>query len=302
MTSDARGLRQHPAVQDGPAEVDHVEAVAVVHAAGHVGDGDDLRPPGHGLQRGPRADVAEALDGDAAALDAPALGLQVGVEHLDAAPPGGLLAARRAAEGHRLAGDDGRRVALHPAVGVHHPGHGLGVGADVGGGDVPVGAEDVVDDADEAPGQALQLRRRQRRGVDLDAALGPAEREVDQGRLPRHQRRQRPDLVEVGVGVVADAALVGPPGAVVLHPVAPGHDQLAVVQGQGDLGLDLAVAAAQDRVRACRRARGGGPPRRSRSGRPRGRSGGHFPLVVPSVGGVTLAQRYVPGRWPISAC
>ena len=54
------------------------------------------------------------------------------------------------------------------------------------------------------------------------------------------------DLLEVGFGVVADAALVGPAGAVVLHPVAPGHDQVPVVQGQRHLGLHLPVAAAED--------------------------------------------------------
>ncbi len=65
--------------------------------------------------------------------------------------------------------------------------------------------------------------------VDLDAALGPAEGDVDQRGLPRHQRRQGADLVEVDRGVVADAALVRTPGAVVLDPESLEHQQRAVV-------------------------------------------------------------------------
>ena len=54
----------------------------------------------------------------------------------------------------------------------------------------------------------------------VDAALRAAVGDVDDRRLPGHQHRQRAHLVEVDVGVVAQAALVGAAGAVVLHAVA----------------------------------------------------------------------------------
>ena len=46
------------------------------------------------------------------------------------------------------------------------------------------------------------------------------------------------------VGVVADAALVRAAGAVVLHPVALGDDEVAVVEADRDLHRDLAVGGA----------------------------------------------------------
>ena len=57
------------------------------------------------------------------------------------------FASERAAELDRLARDDGGRVAVALAVGVHHPGHRLRVRVQVGGRDVAVDAEDVGDRA-----------------------------------------------------------------------------------------------------------------------------------------------------------
>ena len=57
-------------------------------------------------------------------------------------------------------------------------------------------------------------------GSQVDAALGAAERDVDQGALPGHPHRQRPDFVEVGRRVVAQAALGRAARDVVLDAVA----------------------------------------------------------------------------------
>ena len=51
----------------------------------------------------------------------------------------------------------------------------------------------------------------------------------DDRRLPGHQRRQAADLVQVDLGVVAQAALHRPAGSVVLHAIADQRPQLAVV-------------------------------------------------------------------------
>ena len=135
-----------------------VEALGPVVAAAHVADGDDLAL-GLAEELGRvRADVAEALDRDAASpcglRPQPAERLER--EDADAAA-GRLLAAGDAVQLDRLAGDHAGVEAVVLAVLVHDPGHHLGVGAHVGGGDVDVGADEVVDLVDELAGEPLQL-------------------------------------------------------------------------------------------------------------------------------------------------
>ena len=83
--------------------------------------------------------------------------------------------------------------------------------------------------------------------VDVHAALGAAVGDVHDRRLPGHQLGQRAHLVEVDLGVEADAALVGPARAVVLDAVAGEDVDLAVAEPDRDLNLDLAVGGAQHR-------------------------------------------------------
>ena len=125
--------------------------------------------------------------------------------------------------------------------GVHDPGHDLGVGVHVGRGDVAVDAEHVPDGVGEAAGHGLNLAVAHGADVDGDAALGPTEGDVDERRLPRHERRQGPDLVEVGLRVVPDPALVGTAGAVVLDAIAREDAQLARVHAHRHLDADLPV-------------------------------------------------------------
>ncbi len=131
------------------------------------------------------------------------------------------------------------------ADGVHDPGHDLAGGVDVGRGHVLPGADYGADLAGVAPGEVLQLVEGELFGVDDDAALAPAVGEAGDGALPGHPRRQGPDLVEADVGVVADAALVGAEGVVVLHPVAGEHPPAAVVHLDGEVDGELALAGAE---------------------------------------------------------
>ena len=67
-------------------------------------------------------------------------------DRVDAAAGRGLVAALGAAEADRLAGDDARdRVPDVHRVGVHHPGHDLGVGVHVRRGDVALRADEHLD-------------------------------------------------------------------------------------------------------------------------------------------------------------
>ena len=81
------------------------------------------------------------------------------------------------------------------------------VGADVGRGDVLLRADLVDDLARVAARHPLELGARELLRVDDDAALRAAERDAHERALPRHPHRERLDLVERDVRVVADAAL-----------------------------------------------------------------------------------------------
>ena len=141
-----------------------------------------------------------------------------------------LVAALGAAEADRLAGHDaGHRVAGVHRVGVHHPGHDLGVRVDVGGGDVALRTDQDLDLGREAAGQRLDLLQGQLLGIDDDAALAAAEGNADDRALPGHPHREGLDLVERHVLVVADAALRGTAPEVVLDAVAREDLDRAVV-------------------------------------------------------------------------
>ena len=103
-----------------------VKARSVADRAADIAHRDDLTS-GLVKSRGRRADVAEALDGvrEIADLLADALEQALGAEEQSA--PRGRVAAQRAAEFDRLAGDDARRVPVELLVLIHDPGHRLGL-------------------------------------------------------------------------------------------------------------------------------------------------------------------------------
>ena len=201
--------------------------------------------------RRPTTNLAEALHGRGRSVvsDAQVRERLQGDVH-DAAR-GGRRPAERAAEADRLAGHDAQDgVAGVHRVGVHHPGHGLLVGADVGRGDVVRGTDQRHDLRGVAPGDALELGLRVVARIDDHATLGAAVRDVEQRALPRHPHRQRADLVEVDVRAVAQPALCRPAGVVVLHPVAGDDLHAAVVAAQRDADRELATRGGEQVVHA----------------------------------------------------
>ncbi len=132
-----------------------------------------------------------------------------------------------------------RTVVLFPLV--SKPCHHTMVGAHVGGGDVFVRSDDVVDLIDEGTGQFFELARRQLRRVHTDPAFGTAIRQVHHGGLPCHQTGQRPSLVQVDVGMVAETTLHRPAMIVMLDPKPDEVRQPSVVAFDRDTHLDLAA-------------------------------------------------------------
>jgi hypothetical protein len=105
-------------------------------------------------------------------------------------------------------------------VGVHDPSHDLFVRAKVGGHDIDLLSDERDHFLRVTAGQTLELAPRQGLGVAGDAAFRPAIRKTSEGALPTHPHGQGRDLAEGDLGMVAQAALGGAEGEMVLHPVA----------------------------------------------------------------------------------
>src|SRR6266566_1967128 len=233
---------------DHPADV---ETGGIVDATGRVGHGDDGRALLGDELRGDRAGVAEALDRDPRLrqLDPEMAGCLD--DAIDGATGGRLVATLRPAEADRLAGHDARdRVADVHRVGVHHPRHDLGVRVDVRGRDVLLGANEDLDLGEEATGQGLELLLAELLRIDDDATLAAAVRDPDDRALPGHPHRQRLDLVEADVLVIANAALGRTAAQVVLDPITRIDLDGAVVHLHGEVDDQLAAWLAQDAAQA----------------------------------------------------
>src|SRR5690606_37047055 len=150
--------------------------------------------------------------------------------HVHAAA-GGFHAAQTAADGDGLAGDHaGGGAAVVHGVGVHHPGHGLRVGVDIGSGNILVRPDDHANFAGVAARNALELCTGVVARVDADAAFGTPERQVDRCGLDGHPGRQRHDFRQRDVLVVAHAALAGAARYIVLHAIPFEVGDGAVIQ------------------------------------------------------------------------
>ena len=159
------------------------------------------------------------------------------------------LASGRATERDRLSGHHGRRVAVQLGVLVHDPRHHLRIGAGVGRGDVPQSARAspaiLSTNSRVISCSSVSVRSA---GRTVDSSLGAAERDASERGFPRHQRRQRSNLIEIDAFVVADAAFERPARFVVLHPIAREHVDTHITQPHGDLHLDLPVRGPDHRA------------------------------------------------------
>ena len=218
-----------------------VDAVGVVEAAIVFGDADDGVALFVKEFGGVGADVAEALNDDSAAVDGHAKVFHGFIADDGDAAASGFFAAARAAEVDGLAGDDGVDCLAHVhGVGVHDPGHGLLVGAHVGGRNIFFGADEFDELGGVAASHSLELSLRHFLWVADDAAFGSAEGDVDDGALPGHPGSEGADFVESHVRRVTDAALGGASGDGVLNAVAGEDFDGAVVHADGDVNDDFA--------------------------------------------------------------
>ena len=234
------------------AEGFQVDAVLVVQAAADFADADDFVASLMHEQGGVGADIAEALHDDAGALrDCRPSFWQASSQTIITPRP---VASRRPREPPmlmRLAGDDRRDGLAHVhGVGIHHPGHDLLVGVDVGGGNVFFRPDEFDQFGGVAAGHALDFAHRHFVGIADHAALGAAEGDVDHGALPGHPAGEGADFVERDIGRIADAALCRAARDGVLHAEAGENFEMAVIHLHRDVTDDLAVGIAQNAPQA----------------------------------------------------
>mmetsp|Transcript_46445 Transcript_46445/g.116151 ORF Transcript_46445/g.116151 Transcript_46445/m.116151 type:complete len:426 (-) Transcript_46445:196-1473(-) len=230
-----------------------VQAVLIEDSAVGVADGHHATARLRDELRRPRPHVSKALEHKAVPVHALA---RVRLQHLaDAehdAAPGGRLPAKRPVHEHRLASDHARGEALVLAVLIEEPGHDPAIRVHVWRRDVLQGADDVAALLHKPPGELLQLALAECLDIHADTALRSAKGNVQQGGLPCHQGGQGADIVHVHVRMVAQTALVGAAGAVVLHTEGLEGVDLAGVACDGQVELQLPVRLHQQRLQLLR--------------------------------------------------
>lgn len=226
-------------------EGEDVDTGGILKGSEGVGDGDDAASRGGDHLGDPTADVTEALDGDGLAGNGLAFGGEPFGKGDEEAAAGGGVPAERATQLERLAGDDAGLPAIELGVFIDDPAHDLGVGAHVGRGHIDVGADHVVDLFDKLASERLQFALGDGGGVDVDAAFGAAVGEIDDGGLPGHEGGEGVDFIGLDRGMVAEAALHGSAGVVVLDAEAGVGFLRAVLFPEREFDLDLAVGRDQ---------------------------------------------------------
>src|SRR3954471_484520 len=238
-------------------EIVHVDAVGIEDGAARIVDGDQPRAqPAEDLRR-VGAHVAEALQHESASRRRGPAVREPLLDGVREPLAGGLDAAFRPADARVLAGDHAAQlVPLALAVGVltQEQPHDGAIGADVGCRDVQVGPDQRLEPVHVAQRQRLQLLAGEAARIHLDAALAAAKRNVSDGSLPGHFRRQHLEEVQRDVLVEADASFVGAARLVVLHavrlePLGPARHHLVE-----PLALEPHHAVAHGEVGADQRA------------------------------------------------
>ncbi|MOA01769.1 hypothetical protein D3C78_1211910 [compost metagenome] len=238
-----------------------VQAGGVVHRAGVVLRGNDLGAGFMEQAGGGAAHVAKALHHHARLGDVDVEVAGGFARHHEHATAGSFHTAQATAQGDRLAGDHaGGGGAFVHGIRVHHPGHGLGVGVHVRGGNVFRRPDDHADFGRVAARHALEFGLRQVARINTDTALGAAIRQVHRGVLDRHPGRQRHHFGQGHILVETHAAFARTARHVVLHAIALEVGDRAIVQFDRHVDDQRALRALQRLDPPAQRAKVRGDP------------------------------------------
>ncbi len=135
-------------------------------------------------------------------------------------------------------------------VGVHDPGHGLRVGADVRRGNVALWSKPFAQFGGVAAGDALDFVFGKLVGIADHAALRAAEGNIDDGALPRHPGSEGADFVEAHIRRKADTTFTWASDRGVKHAIAGEDFELAVVERDRNVNRDFLAGILQIAVEA----------------------------------------------------
>src|SRR5580704_298259 len=228
-----------------------VEAAFVVETAVDVRNADNFVARFVHQISGLRADVAKALNDDASAatLHSEFLNGFVAADHQ--ATAGSFRAALRAAEFKRLAGDyGGSGLARVHGVSVHHPGHGLRVRANIGGGNIALGPKPFAELGGVAAGDALNLGLRELARVADYAALRATEGNIYDRAFPGHPGGEGSNFIEADVRGETDTALTWASDCGMQHAIAGEDFELAIVERNRNVNRDFLAGVLQVAVKA----------------------------------------------------
>src|SRR6266702_2645813 len=218
----------------------HIEALLVVETTADVREANDFVAGFLHVFRCQGANVAEALNHDAAALFFDSQFREGFVAANHHAAPGGFFPAARAAEFNGLAGDDGGGglTDVH-RVRVHDPSHGLFVGADVGRWDVALRTQPIGQFRGVAASEPLEFSAGHLPRIADHPAFGSAKRNIYHRALPGHPGRKRADFIDGYVGSKTDSALAWPAHRRMQHAIAGEHFQSSVIHPDGNVEGDF---------------------------------------------------------------
>src|SRR4029077_17378101 len=192
------------------------------------------------------AHIAEALHDDAALFAGKAQFLAGFVAHDHHAAASGLASSSGSANVDGLAGYYRRHGLAHVhGIGIHHPGHDLFVGIDVGGGNVLLGANEFDQFGGVTTSHALDFTHRHFVRIADHTPLGAAKGNVDHGALPGHPAGEGAHFVEGDVRGVADAPLSGAACDGVLYAESRKNFEVAIIHLHRDVDRNLAVGVSQ---------------------------------------------------------
>ncbi len=231
------------------AQLRHVQAFGIVHAAERICDGKNLGAVLGQGKGGNGAHIAKPLYccGCLLHLDAERVG--GAVDKVGHPAAGSLVTPQRAADGKGLAGHDtGNTVSHVDGIAVHHPRHYLRVGPQVRCHHVDLWANKRDHLLHVPARQALEFAPGHLCRVAGDTAFGPAVGKTGKRTLPTHPHGQGRDFPQSHIRVEPQSSFGRPEREMMLHSVAWENLRGAVVtpnrdgDDHGAFGILQAVA------------------------------------------------------------
>jgi hypothetical protein len=135
----------------------------------------------------------------------------------------------------------GTGVADGHAVGVHDPGHDLGIRPHIGRGNIGVRADQGDQFSGITAGETFEFALTERARVNDDPALRAAEGDVGKRTFPGHPHGKGADFIEIDGGAVAQAAFGRAENRAVMDTVAREHFDTAIVALDGEVNGEFAA-------------------------------------------------------------